>query len=104
MWTKLGGRKFIGVLLFTAVGTAVELYTTRGMSTTYGGFLALLYTSFTVGNWANSREYMRSKQGGDVKILGDQVEALKKTVDTTGQVAVNLTQTIHDAVNNQPRG
>lgn len=46
----LGGRKMALTLLAVAVGTAIELMTDRGLSPTFGTFLAGAVASFSAAN------------------------------------------------------
>ena len=40
MLTRLGGRKFLMALITIGVGTAIEMYTTRGITPAFAGLLA----------------------------------------------------------------
>lgn len=50
MIERLGGRKFLLTLIAVAVGTAVELTTARGITTSFAGLLAALVAAYGAAN------------------------------------------------------
>ena len=50
MLSKIGGRKFTFILIALATGTAIELFTARGITESYMYLLLGLASVFTAGN------------------------------------------------------
>jgi hypothetical protein len=55
---RMGGRKFVMALVCILVGLAIELATERGLSPTFGSFLAAVLAAFSVTNMAVERKAM----------------------------------------------
>lgn len=55
VYTALGGRKFIGMILLGGGAIAVDLTTDRGLTMALAGFLGTLYTIFAATNVANKK-------------------------------------------------
>ena len=63
MLTRLGGRKFLMALITIGVGTAIEMYTTRGITPAFAGLLATIVATFSITNTANSKAYFNRPKG-----------------------------------------
>lgn len=55
---NLGGRKFVLTVVCVAVGTAVELYTSRGVTPAFAGLLGTLVAAFGAANAFNTQQYL----------------------------------------------
>lgn len=58
MWSKLGGRKFIGLILIMGAAIAVDVYGKNGLSVELVGLFTALYTAYTVTNSSIKKKNM----------------------------------------------
>lgn len=69
---KIGGRKFLAMILMTAAGMALEFYTKNGLTPVMAGFLAGLVAVYTGGNALTSRA--ESAQGAPIDMTELEVK------------------------------
>lgn len=79
---KLGGRKFLLALVVIGVGTAIEIYTERGMSVAFATLLGSIVAAFSASNFAVTREHFRSSSAGSEGSVGRDVREIKHMVQT----------------------
>lgn len=100
---RLGGRKFLLALIVIGVGSAIEIYTKRGMSTAFATLLASIVAAFSASNYAVTREHFKCSAAGsegsvnkdvrEIKALvqtATSPEAQKETIDTVQQIRYNI--------------
>jgi hypothetical protein len=113
---SLGGRKFVLTVLCVAVGTAVEITTTRGVSPAFAGLLAALVAAFGAANAYNTNQALKASTSPDdnaptgptmsdldaihdnMTLLISKVEDVAKTAITAGELANSHSDQIADAV------
>jgi len=100
---KLGGRKFVLAMIAVAVGTAIEVTTTRGVSGSFAGLLAGIVAAFgaanaVITNRAMSVEADASEPVGeltpavDLSPINNELAAVKDIQGRQGQVIEQLAQ------------
>ena len=79
----IGGRKFVLTLICVGVGTAVELYTNRGVTPAFAGLLATLVAAFGAANAFNTKQYLEADTSAiEVPDLTPAIQALETKFDT----------------------
>jgi len=86
-------------LIVIAVGAAVELMTTRGLTTVYASLLGLIYGSFTAGNFAVTNQHFKHKKPQIVnKTDTKALDAVKQTTMQLTTAVRGMQDTINQAV------
>ena len=91
---KLGGRKFILTLIAMAIGTAIEIYTTRGISPSFAGLLAGLITAFSAANWAVSKDHFKKVSAKGKETDNKTLEDIKNNIQAIANSQADVMQGI----------
>lgn len=88
-------------LVVVGVGTAIELHTVRGLSPVFAGLLATILATFSMTNYATTKQHMNTKAsgGGDaVHSKLDEILAMAQGANDS-QAAQVLVQTMQNMAN-----
>lgn len=85
MFEKLGGRKFIGLVLLLMAGGAVDIYAPKGLSTNLMTLMLSLGSMYMVTNVAKAgvnkiKNTRRTKEIKEVKELQESVSEMKAEI------------------------
>ena len=93
---KLGGRKFILALIAMGIGTFIEIYTVRGVSTSFAGLLAGLVAAFSAANFAVSAQHFKAGGAkGDDKLVKTIAEASKNNSHSLASLQEKMEESIN---------
>jgi hypothetical protein len=94
----LGGRKMTAMWVAMAIGTVIELYTERGLSTTMASFLAGAVGTVSVANVINTVKTFGGRATEEVDASEAEPSASKAEVDRLSQAVQNDMQTVSNTL------